>query len=412
MITQEVIQYPVIPYKKLSPNSVEEFLEIFEDVLDLDLENGMELDFLIDTKLGSDKISPTLVLAKPKDAKVIANICKEVYDGTYPYKEIEDERMVKKMIESPDNHFILFEINGEVAGCFRCALDFEHKKGYSGGFMVKKKYQQVLDVTKSIIGSYFWMWTTFKKEILMWYCENRTAHAASQYITSVCGINTVAFFPNKDVFYDQVESDVMGVIYREKTLKKYRERKTPVLIENALDSFLHCDNLYNLGNFQLASPDLHLNYDKISELQKAFRKDLITDKYGYGYHQFFIKGTKSYFTFLHTSQIQNFEKTKYHVESLEELYVYLEEFLKSMKINKIRYCEAFISAFRPEDQQLFYEFGFRARGYVPCWNYNKTENTFEDYVVFNCYEGEVSRAELLPKGQELVDALSVQIKPI
>ncbi|GAH66953.1 unnamed protein product, partial [marine sediment metagenome] len=70
MITQDVIQYPVIPYKKLRPNTVEEFLEIFEDVLDLDLKNGMELDFLIDTKLGSDKISPTLVLAKPKDAKI------------------------------------------------------------------------------------------------------------------------------------------------------------------------------------------------------------------------------------------------------------------------------------------------------------------------------------------------------
>jgi len=410
MITQEIIQSPIIPYKKLSPNSVDEFLEIFENVLDLDLENGMDLDFLIDTKMGSDKISPTLVLAKPKDAKVIASICKEVYDGTYPYKEIEDEFMVKKMIESPDNYFILFEIDGEVAGCFRCALDFEHKKGYSGGFMVKKKYQKTLDVTKSIIGSYVWMWNTFK-EILMWYCENRTAHTASQYITSVCGINTVAFFPNKDVFYNQVESDVMGVIYREKTLKKYRDRKTPVLIENALDSYLHCDNLYKLGSFQLASLDLCLDYDKIFELQKAFRKDLISDKYGYQYHQFFIRGTKSYFTFLHTPQIQNFEKTKYHVESLEELYVYLEEFLKSMKINKIRYCEAFISAFRPEDQQLFYEFGFRARGYVPCWNYNKSENKFEDYVVFNYFEGQVPHAELLPIGQELVDLLSIQINP-
>ncbi len=409
MITQEIIQYPIIPYKKLGPNSVDEFLEIFEDVLDLDLEKGMDLDFLIDTKMGSDKISPTLVLAKPKDAKIIASICKEVYNGTYPYKEIEDERMVKKMIESPDNHFILFEIDGEVAGCFRCALDFENKKGYSGGFMIKKKYQRILDVTKSIIGSYAWMWKTYQKEILMWYCENRTAHAASQYITSVCGINTVAFFPNKDVFYNQIESDVMGVIYHEKTLKKYRERKTPVLIENALDSFLHCDKLYNLGNFQLASPDLDLDYNKIFELQKAFRKDLITDKYGYGYNQFFIRGTKSYFTFLHTSQIQNFEKTKYRVESLEELYVYLEEFLKSMKINKIRYCEAFISAFRPEDQQLFYEFGFRARGYVPCWNYNKTENKFEDYVVFNYFEGEVPQADLLPVGQDLVNILNLQI---
>ncbi len=409
MITQEVISYPVIPYKKLSPNSVDEFLDIFEDVLDLDLENGMDLNFQIDSKMGNNKISPTLVLAKPWDAEEIANICKEVYEGTYPYKEIEDKHKVRKMIESPEHHFILFKVGDYVAGCFRCALDFEHKKGYTGGFMVKKEYQKSLDVTKSIIGSYAWMWSTYKKEILIWYCENRTAHAASQYITSVCGINTVAFFPNKDVFYDQVESDVMGIIYQEKVLSKYRERKTPTLIRNALDSFLHCDDLYGLGNFTLVSPDLTLDYEMVSKLHRNFRKDVISDKYGYKYYQFFLSGTKSYFTFLHTPNIQNIEKTKYHIDSLEELYVYLEEFLKCMKENSIRYSEVFVSAFYPEHQQLFYEFGFRARGYVPCWSYNKTEKAFEDYVVFNYFEGEVPQAELLPVGQDLINILNVQI---
>ena len=409
MITQEVISYPVIPYKKLSPNSVDEFLDIFEDVLDLDLENGMDLNFQIDSKMGNNKISPTLVLAKPWDAEEIANICKEVYEGTYPYKEIEDKHEVRKMIESPEHHFILFKVGDYVAGCFRCALDFEHKKGYTGGFMVKKEYQKSLDVTKSIIGSYAWMWSTYKKEILIWYCENRTAHAASQYITSVCGINTVAFFPNKDVFYDQVESDVMGIIYQEKALSKYRERKTPTLIRNALDSFLHCDDLYGLGSFHLVSPDLTLDYDMVSKLHRNFRKDVISDKYGYKYYQFFLSGTKSYFTFLHTPNIQNIEKAKYHVDSLEELYVYLEEFLKCMKDNFIRYSEVFVSAFYPEHQQLFYEFGFRARGYVPCWSYNKTEKAFEDYVVFNCFEGEVPQTELLPVGQDLVNILNLQI---
>ena len=201
MITQqETISVPIIPFKKLNPNSVDEFLDIFEDVLDLDLEKGMELDFTIDSKLGSDKISPTLYLAKTEDAIEISNICKEVYENKYPYKEIEDPKEVKKMIESPENHFILFKIGDDIVGCFRCALDFKHHKGYTGGFMVRKEYQGIIDVTKAIIGSYAWMWSTYKDEILMWYCENRTAHAASQYITSVCGINTVAFFPNKMSF--------------------------------------------------------------------------------------------------------------------------------------------------------------------------------------------------------------------
>jgi len=264
MITQEILSRPVISYKSLSPKSVDEFLDIFEDVLSLDLENGMDLDFVIDSKMGNDKVSPTLVLARPQDAKDISDICKDVYEGSYPYKEIEDELKVRKMIESPEHHFVLFKIGEDTVGCFRCALDFEHRKGYTGGFMVRKEYQGILDVTKSIIGSYAWMWSTYKEKILMWYCENRTAHAGSQYITSVCGIHTVAFFPNKDVFFNKVESDVMGVIFREKALNGYREKQTPQLIRSALDSFLHCDNLYNLGTFQLVSPDLNLNYIKIA----------------------------------------------------------------------------------------------------------------------------------------------------
>ncbi len=409
MITQETITYPIIPYKRLSPKSVDEFLDIFEDVLDLDLEKGMELDFTIDSKLGSDKISPTLFLAKPTDALEIANICKEVYESSYPYKEIEDPKELKKMIENPEHHFILFKIEDDIIGCFRCALDFKNHKGYTGGFMIRKEYQGIIDVTKAIIGSYTWMWSTYKDEILMWYCENRTAHTASQYITSVCGINTVAFFPNKDVFFDRVESDVMGVVFREKALKEYRESQTPQLIRNALDSFLHCDNIYQLGGFNLVCPDIQFNYEKIEVLQKSFRKDVIKDKYGYQYYQFFIAGTKSYFSFLHTPCIKNLEKTKYHIESLEELFVFLEEFLKVIKENSIRYSEVFVSALNPEHQQLFYEFGFRARGYVPCWSFKKVNNSFEDYVVFNYFEGQVPNAELLPIGQELVDLLSAQI---
>ena len=80
-----------------------------------------------------------------------------------------------------------------------------------------------------------------------------------------------------------------------------------------------------------------------------------------------------------------------------------------MKENNILYSEIFVSAFHPEHQQLFYEFGFRARGYVPCWNYVKAEKKFEDYVVFNYYEGEISNVKLLPKGQELVNLLNIQI---
>jgi len=47
---------------------------------------------------------------------------------------------------------------------------------------------------------------------------------------------------------------------------------------------------------------------------------------------------------------------------------------------------------------------------MPCWNFKKDEKSFEDYVVFNYFEGEVPRPALLPAGQELVDMLSLQIE--
>jgi hypothetical protein len=271
MITQELLTYPVIPKEYLFPKSIEEFLDIFDGILDLDIEKGMELNFIIEGR-NNDKISPILRLAKPKDAKEIANICKEVYKSTYPYKQIEDPSHVKKMIKSPNHHFILFIVEDYIAGCFRCEIDYPLKKAYMGGFMLRKPFHKNLDVVKAIMGSYYWMWSTFNDDVIIWHCENRTAHTASQFITAVCGVNTIAIFPNKDIFYGEVESDVMGIIYRQDALKKYRSKKVPSLIEGSVDCFLHVDNLYQLGFFHLVSPRLKMNEQLIHNLRKKIKR--------------------------------------------------------------------------------------------------------------------------------------------
>jgi hypothetical protein len=412
MITQEILTYPVIPAEFLHPNSIEEFLDMFEGVLDLNIESGMELDFVIEGRKNSSKISPVLKLAQSSDAKEIADICKRVYAGTYPYREMEDDKIIKKMIKSPEHHFILFMVGEYVAGCFRCAIDFDHKKAYMGGFMLRKQFQNSLDVVKTIMGSYYWMWSTFKDDIVMWHCENRTAHAASQYITYVCGINTVAIFPNKDIFYGDIESDVMGVIYRKNALTKFRASKVPSLIENALDSYLHADNLYQLGFFHLVSPQLNLDYQKIEKLRNLLVKQVSKDKYGYERHCLKFKGMDSYLTFLHTISISNYEKAKYKVKNLEELYVLLEEVKKSIQLQGIRYCEFFVSAYEPKYQQLFFDFGFQARGYAPCFKYNSATDSFEDNVVFNLYHGSIEHIDLLPQGQELFQMLNLESSEI
>jgi hypothetical protein len=406
MITQELLTYPVIPKEYLFPKTIEEFLDAFEGILDLDIDKGMELNFIIEGR-NNDKISPILRLAKPQDAHEIATICKEVYKNSYPYKQIEDPSHIKKMIKRPEHHFILFMVDEYIAGCFRCEIDFEIKKAYMGAFMLRKQFHKNLDVVKTIMGAYYWMWSTFNEKVIVWYCENRTAHATSQYITAVCGINTIAILPNKDVFYGEVESDVMGIMYRQDSLKKYRSKKVPSLIEGTVDCFLHSDNLYQLGFFQLVSPHLEINDQLINALRNKIKRKITQDKHGYQHFYLKIEGTDSYFTFLHTLSIQNFEKAKYKVNSLEELYVFLEEILKCIEDYDIRYCEIFISSYEPEFQQLLQEFGFQARGYAPCIEYNDCNGMYEDRLIFNCYNGEIEKIELLPQGQQLYDMLGL-----
>ena len=407
MITQELLSFPVIPKEYLFPKSIEEFLDAFDGILDLDIENGMKLDFIIEDR-NNDKISPVLRLAKPKDSKEISSICKEVYQNSYPYIQIEDPSHVKKMIKSPQHHFILFIVGKYIAGFFRCEIDFEHKKGYMGSFMLREQFHKNFDVIKAIMGSYYWMWSTFK-EVAIWYCENRTAHTASQFITAVCGINTIAIFPNKDKFYGEIESDVMGIMYRQDTLASLRSKRIPSLVEGSVDSFLHADNLYQLGFFHLVSPHIKLDQEKIEQLRCRFISNSSMDGYGYETHYFKFRGLESYFTFLHTASIQNYEKAEYRVNCLEELYVFLEEVKKCIKEQEIRYCEFFVSAYEPEYQELFFEFGFHARGYAPCFWYNDRENCYEDQVIFNLYKGKLEQMDLLPQGLELLELLDLKI---
>lgn len=407
MITQELLSYPIIPYAKLFSTSINAFLELFEGVLDCaTIEEGMTLDFDIDTRINNSKLSPILRLAKPDDAHYISAICREVYQGTYPYREIMDEKHVRAMIKSPKHYFILFLIGGEVIGCFRCALEFDQKKGYMGGFMLLEPYQGTVDVVKAIIGSYVWMWNTFREEILVWYCENRTAHAASQYITAVCGIHTIALFPNKDIFFKEVESDVMGIIYQDKVFTNLRAKQVPQLIEDSIDCFLYTDELYGLGNFSIVPEDLELDMDKVEAIRKRILISIREDDHQYQHVSFSIVGSNSKFSFLHTPHIQNCEKINYHFNSNEEFFVLLEFFTHYMQEHRIRYSEIFVSAYNPDHQKIINAFDFHARGYVPNWKYNKKKGVFEDYIVFNWYRGGLTDLDLLAEGSHLLELVS------
>ena len=72
-------------------NTVNEFLEIYEDSIRIDNKNLLNAEFELIADRLSQKISPILEKAELNDANEIVQIFKEVYHGKYPYKVMESE---------------------------------------------------------------------------------------------------------------------------------------------------------------------------------------------------------------------------------------------------------------------------------------------------------------------------------
>ncbi|MFX0104428.1 MAG: hypothetical protein ACFE75_02925 [Candidatus Hodarchaeota archaeon] len=413
MLSEEIVSNSAVSLNELFPNYSNQFIKPFEKVIDPDINNGMCLEFELCDRLEKHKVNPILRFARTEDSEGIVKIYKELYNGTYPYKEMEDVEEVRKMIEDPNIQWIIYQDPSyNLAGCITFVLDFDNKRGYIRGFMLKKKYQGYLDITKAMIGSMIGMIHKYNDKIYTWYVENRTAHSKSQYSMWVCGIAPIGFYPNKDVFLGKVESDLMQICYDEKILREYRSRRIPRILPQVENCYLYSDTRYDLGNYHIKNPDITLNRKRVSQVKKCLIKSIDKDIFGYEKIKFRVCDSDSYFEFLYTPQVQNFEKTKYKVNDLEELYAFVQEFIKYGKKLKIRYCEAFISAYKPTHQKIFSDAGLSPRGYVPSWIYNKKKKIFEDHILFNYYRGQIgSDIQLISEGYELLQVLELEPSP-
>ena len=87
-------------------------------------------------------INPFIQFAQPKDAYEISQMFKEAYNGTYPLKEMEDEKQIAKMINNPNFHWLIFKTDFyDTVGCFGIQLEFEKRRGKHFGFVIRRKYQ-------------------------------------------------------------------------------------------------------------------------------------------------------------------------------------------------------------------------------------------------------------------------------
>lgn len=395
--------------------TVNEFLKLYNGDFTSNLKNLLDLDFEIESDHQTQRICPVIELAKEEDADEIVNIFKNVYKGTYPYKRLEDPKHVRDMILDSHYHWFLFKINKtEVVGSCAAYLEFDKKRGLIFGYAIKRNYRKCIDIFKAFVGCVLYLWKTYKNTIYVWYGEVRTNDKIPQYLTSLCGLKPIAFFPNKDIFINNIESDFMHIIYDEDALTKFRSRKAPKIIRQVLNCFSYSNNRFNIDNPLIENPKINLNSNRIIKLNNSLYKKTEKDKFKNVLIHLGFKNSKSYIEFLYNKFNKSIEKTKYKVNNLEELHVFIEEIVQIIAKLKIRYFEIFVSSYKPSHQKMFLNRGFKPRGYIFSWNYDELKKCFQDYIVFNYYEGVIfdQNIKLISESSELLKFLNFPIKTI
>ena len=100
------------------------------------------------------------------------------------------------------------------------------------------------------------------------------------------------------------------------------------------------------------------------------------------------------------------DSASYRVSTLEELYLFIKEIQVFIIKSKLRYFEIYLSAYNSQHQALFFNNGFKPTGYVPAFKYNRTENNFEDQVVFIYHEDDLDQGvNLIPETEEFLKTI-------
>ncbi len=412
MATRQVSDHLILSSSELFGDTIDDFISSFQlnGASEVDIYNEVFIDFELERKAQKAKVCPILRMASKEDAADIVEIYENVYED-YPYKEMLDVNEVKKMIMNDSVKWIMFlDRNGNTIGCFTFVLDFDTKRGYIRGLMMKREYQGQFDAVKATMASFYAMWSAYKDKIYIWHAEARTAHAKSQYVAVISSLKPIGFFPNKDLFNKKVESDLFMITYDQRALNEYRSVRVPSIISQVENSFLYATQRHRLGGFDVIEPEIPLSSLEVHKTRTKVKKKVKKDKFGYEIIKLFIEGSDSYFKFLHTPMVHNFEKTEYKVNSLEELYVFIDEFKKCALELNIRYYECFVSAYEPEHQKLFFDAGLIPRGYVPSWVYNSDADCFEDVIIFNSFSGEIDHdIRLVTEAKDLLFYLGYTI---
>jgi len=106
-----------ISLKKLFPSNIDQLSDAFRNKLELDITNGTQLDFdITDRAVIKRKIKSYHSQGKSQRRRSYRRYISNIYNGSYPYKEMEDPSYIRKLILDPNYEiFVYADIDGKVA---------------------------------------------------------------------------------------------------------------------------------------------------------------------------------------------------------------------------------------------------------------------------------------------------------
>src|SRR4030042_1061454 len=154
-------------------------------------------------------------VATPADAKVLAHIYSEVYEGEYPCPELFTESGMMEFLDFECSHAMTVKIScgAEVIGCVSCEL--KYRAAYLRGGMIAPAWQGKIgagNLFRRLLSTFHQMFGE-TGIVDYFYAEKRTNSAKFRGIDRDLGYAPYAILPRKDVFAGKRESEIVHVKY-------------------------------------------------------------------------------------------------------------------------------------------------------------------------------------------------------
>jgi len=312
---------------------------------------------------------------------------------SYPYPEALDPAWIDGKARSRDTVWkVVTDIrNGAVVGSGTILLNRENQRAYVRGVMIDPDYQKYRIGSKVLVNTFREVIQNYRDVIKIFWSESRTAHSGSQKIAEDSGFYSVGLLPNKDIFLEKRESDLLMVLYAMNALKI--RRPDPQIIPEVLPIYNAIAKRFRLAPVTpVPVLPILLNGSQV----KGYIQE---DKYLYAKCVYRANGEDLSFKINPRTQVA--EETVFP----QDIDPATLKVLVKMALDSLRpflyYFEFYVSAYNPAQQQVFADLGFQATGYIPGWELIGGQR--EDRIIFSWVKDRPTLAamDLTPKAKEV-----------